>query len=83
MKKSYIQVLKKGPQYRYHKRVRGRDPAAAAKKLYREDKSLPRVYVGDLETGLVYAFETSSFFTVKKPFQLRRRPRRPEAHGDL
>ncbi len=73
--KSYVQIVKQGPEYRYHKRVRGRNPVAAAKKLYRENKSLPRVYVGDMESGLVYAFETSSFFTLKKPHKMRRRVR--------
>ena len=39
----------------------------AAKKGYRDNKNIEKIYVYDSKAKTVHGFDTSSFFTVKKP----------------
>ncbi len=43
----------------------------AAKKGYRDNKNIEKIYVYDPNAKTVHGFDTSSFFTVKKPQKKR------------
>jgi len=51
---------------------KAKTPLKAAKKAYRDDKSLEKIYLYQEREKKVYVFDTSSFFTVKKPHLLTR-----------
>ncbi len=52
--------------------VRSRCPLSAAKKLFRNHKSLLFIYVLDTNTNQIYQYETKYFFTKKKEHLLKR-----------
>lgn len=51
---------------------RARDSLAAAKKAYRQHKLFKNIYILDTSTNLIYEYDTSTFFSKKKDFQLKR-----------
>ena len=52
--------------------IRARNPLSAAKKLFREHKSLLYIYVLDTNTNQIFQYETKYFFTKKKEHLLKR-----------
>ena len=52
--------------------VRARDSLAAAKKLYRTNKSLVNIYVLNTDSNEIHQYETKYFFTKKKEHLLKR-----------
>ncbi len=52
--------------------IRARNPLSAAKKIYREHKSLIHVYILDTNTNEIHQYETKYFFTKKKEHLLNR-----------
>tara|TARA_Y100000816_G_scaffold204073_1_gene150431 strand:+ start:275 stop:511 length:237 start_codon:yes stop_codon:yes gene_type:complete len=54
-------------------KFRARNSLAAAKKAFRNNKNLLKVYILDTDDSKVYAYDTKSFFKVKKPFQKNRK----------
>lgn len=48
------------------------NPLKAAKKAYRDNKSLETVCMYNINTRMVFVYSTKSFMTMKKPFQLER-----------
>jgi hypothetical protein len=52
--------------------VRARDSLCAAKKFYRNHKSLMNIYVLDTDTNEIHQYETKYFFTKKKEHLLKR-----------
>jgi hypothetical protein len=52
--------------------VNANNPLSAAKKLYRNHKSLLHIYVLDTNTNEIHQYETKYFFTKKKDHLLKR-----------
>ena len=52
--------------------VRARDSLAAAKKLYRTNKSLVNIYVLNTDSNEIHQYETKYFFTKKKEHLLKK-----------
>ena len=52
--------------------VKAKNSLSAAKKIYRTNKNLVIVNVLEVNTNLLYTYDTSQFFTVKKDFKLKR-----------
>ena len=53
--------------------VKARDSLTAAKKFYRNHKTLINIFVLDVDTSEVYQYETKYFFTKKKEHKLKRK----------
>ena len=53
--------------YEIGKTYKAKTALQAAKKGYRDNKNIEKIYVYDSKAKTVHGFDTSSFFTVKKP----------------
>ena len=51
---------------------RARDSLAAAKKAYRQHKPTKNIYILDTNTNRINEYDTSTCFSKKKDFQLKR-----------